>query len=408
MDSLGGGGYEWTITVPSDATSIVYSFTSEDTSGNTNSTSDITMNVTDNDDPVADAGENQNVTEEDEVQFDGSGSTDNIGVTSYSWTFEYDGGQEELTGEDPSFTFDLAGTYEVTLTVTDEAGNEDLDTVMIHVEELPDTEDPVADAGEDQTVTVGDTVQFDGSGSTDNEGITNYTWTFTYDSEDVELYGIDPEFIFEIAGDYSVTLTAEDEAGNTGSDTMVVTVEEEAVDTEAPTADAGTDTTTDIGGQVTFDGSGSSDNVDIVNYTWAFNYGGEEIKLYGVSPSFTFDEAGTYTVTLTVRDAVGNEDTQTMQVTVEEEEDEGDDAGDEISMPWIWLLLLAIVILIIILIWKNRQKEEEEETPSEELGEETEEPVEGEEELDEGISEEESEESFEEPLEDEEGSEIEG
>lgn len=40
----------------------------------------------------------------------------------------------------------------------------------------PDTTPPVANAGANQTVNQGDLVTFDGSGSTDNVGIVNYTW----------------------------------------------------------------------------------------------------------------------------------------------------------------------------------------------------------------------------------------
>jgi len=42
---------------------------------------------------------------------------------------------------------------------------------------VPMDSPPVADAGPDQTVNEGATVQFDGAGSTDDTGIVNYTWT---------------------------------------------------------------------------------------------------------------------------------------------------------------------------------------------------------------------------------------
>ena len=67
------------------------------------------------------------------VNFDGSGSTDNVGVVSYDWTFVYDGNDEVLTGVNPSFTFDIAGLYTVTLNVSDALGYWDLDTVVIVV-----------------------------------------------------------------------------------------------------------------------------------------------------------------------------------------------------------------------------------------------------------------------------------
>jgi PKD repeat protein len=84
---------------------------------------------------------------------------------------------------------------------------------------------PVAAAGNDQTVQEGDIVTFNGLGSSDNFAVVNYTWSFTYDGSPVHLYGASPSFQFLIAGTYVVTLNASDQAGNTGTDTVVVTVE---------------------------------------------------------------------------------------------------------------------------------------------------------------------------------------
>lgn len=85
--------------------------------------------------------------------------------------------------------------------------------------------DPVADAGPNQTITVGGTVKFDGSASTDDIGISNYTWNFTYDDEVQLLYGVTPEFTFSVVGTYVVTLNVTDSVGNHGTDSMTVTVE---------------------------------------------------------------------------------------------------------------------------------------------------------------------------------------
>jgi PKD repeat protein len=91
----------------------------------------------------------------------------------------------------------------------------------------PDTTAPVANAGADQSVTAGTVVTLDGSASTDNVGITNYTWTFTYNGTAITLYGESPTFRFWTAGDYAVTLTVRDAAGNTGTDVVQITVTSE-------------------------------------------------------------------------------------------------------------------------------------------------------------------------------------
>lgn len=93
--------------------------------------------------------------------------------------------------------------------------------IMTYVE--LDLEDPVANAGPDQEVDEGDTVTFDGSGSTDNVGITNYTWNFT-DGTEQTLYGVSPQYLFTTNGTYIITLNVTDAAGNWDTDTMIVTV----------------------------------------------------------------------------------------------------------------------------------------------------------------------------------------
>ena len=83
---------------------------------------------------------------------------------------------------------------------------------------------PVADAGVDQESLLGETIYFDGLGSTDDVGVVNYTWTFVYDGATQTLYGPTPEFTFMIDGVYDVALTVLDGEGSQDSDSMVVTV----------------------------------------------------------------------------------------------------------------------------------------------------------------------------------------
>ncbi|MBN1678049.1 MAG: PKD domain-containing protein [Candidatus Thermoplasmatota archaeon] len=85
---------------------------------------------------------------------------------------------------------------------------------------------PDADAGLDQDVPLGALVVFDGSGSSDDLGVVNYTWTFTYDGREEVLYGVGPHFAFELPGVYEVTLTVCDDEGQSDSDTMVISIVE--------------------------------------------------------------------------------------------------------------------------------------------------------------------------------------
>ena len=106
--------------------------------------------------------------------FNGSASTDDNGITNFTWTL-IDRSLVTLYGVSPSYTFDRPGIYSITLNVTDEAGNYDTDIIIITVNDITN---PVAYAGTDQNVNEDTIVSFDGSGSIDNVGITNYTWKF--------------------------------------------------------------------------------------------------------------------------------------------------------------------------------------------------------------------------------------
>ena len=82
------------------------------------------------------------------------------------------------------------------------------------------------------------------------------------------------------------------------------------------TAIAGLDRTIDEGGKIDFDGTGSTGNGVIINYTWRFVYNGTEIILYGPKPVFVFGIPGNYTITLTVTDALNITATDTINITV--------------------------------------------------------------------------------------------
>jgi ABC-type transport system substrate-binding protein/PKD repeat protein len=326
-----------------------------DEAGNEGVDDTLVVTVLDTENPVADAGADATIDAGTLHTFDGSGSTDNTEViASYTWTFDDDGPQV-LDGVSPSYTFDNVGVFTVTLTVEDEAANSATDTVVITVLTASANEPPVADAGPDQTVTVGDEVTFDGSGSSDSDGtIANYTWTFTYDGVAEELYDESPTFDFDIVGTYTVTLNVTDDDGATDTDTMTVTVQAAVPTNEPPVADAGDDQTVTVGKEVTFVGSGSTDSDGtIANYTWTFTYDGTPVTLYGVSPKFTFEVAGTYTVTLTVTDDDGDTDTDTVKVTVEE--DDKKSFLESYGLPLGLAIALIVAALVAFFVLKGRK-----------------------------------------------------
>ncbi len=62
------------------------------------------------------------------------------------------------------------------------------------------------------------------------------------------------------------------------------------------------------GTSLVLDASLSEDNVDVVTYEWRVTHKDGPITLKGMMVNLDLEKAGAYRVTLTVRDAAGNED----------------------------------------------------------------------------------------------------
>jgi hypothetical protein len=304
-------------------------------------TDDMTVTVNDITPPVVDAGPDMMVDEGTLVIFDGSGSSDNVGIVNYSWTFA-DGTLITLRGTWPRYRFDTPGVFVVTLSVTDAGGNRVTDTVTVTVNDI---QPPVADAGPDLTVDEDTLVTFDGSGSSDNVGVVNHTWTFDHGTDAVVLHGIRPSFTFTIPGDYYIRLKVTDAAGHWHEDVMALTVK----DVTPPVADAGPDREVSVGTTVSFDGSNSTDNVGVANWTWSFTFNERQYMLYGREVSMDFTDPGSAAVTLTVRDAAGNEDETVFVIAVEEPSETRlpEDGG---GLRWSTVIAIVAVVLVATIV----------------------------------------------------------
>ena len=201
--------------------------------------------------PVADAGSSHGAVVGGTVSFDGSGSTGSN--LSYSWDFGAYATPATGSGVMPSCTYSRPGEKIVRLTVTDAAGATAIDTATIYVFSWS-APPPDAEAGDDQTVLVSETVRFDGSRSTGNNLI--YSWDFGTDATPATGRGVESSCSYSTTGEKTVTLTVTDVTGSerpTDSDEVTITVH------KAPIADAGSDQRVAVGSEVTFNGSGSSD-----------------------------------------------------------------------------------------------------------------------------------------------------
>jgi serine protease len=103
--------------------------------GKTDSTSSTTTAIIDeiNNPPVADAGPDQTASVNEAITFDGAGSYDiDDGIATYDWDF---GDGATGSGETITHAYSTAGTYIVTLTVTDSYGLIDTDTAEVIISE---------------------------------------------------------------------------------------------------------------------------------------------------------------------------------------------------------------------------------------------------------------------------------
>ena len=273
-----------------------------------NEAQDVSVVWVDSQAPVAEAGPaDMEVPEDVPITFNASFSTDDVGIGGYSWTItELEVGSTDKTF---TFTFDQPGTYHVELVVTDKVGQvSEPDVIIVTV---TDETAPVASAGEDRTVLVGEGVVLNGSASTDNVGLDTFVWTGD-DGSPWTLMGTVVVKVFSTPGTYEVTLEAFDCAGNSDTATITVTV------VEPPLADAGEDIEAVAGDVVVLNASGSSDDLGIANYTWAFEHDGETVLLYGEVVEFAFEIEGVYDINLTVTDDDGLKGYDEVTVTVAE------------------------------------------------------------------------------------------
>jgi len=151
--------------------------------------------------------------------FNGSGSTDDVGIVTYRWTF---GDGTTGRGRTPSHTYAAAGAYQVTLTVSDGGGLTNAITRTVTVgpaTNLP----PVAAWTVNCLPAPAHSCTFDGAGSQDPDGsIVAYRWTNAGGKVLSTLATFSRTFVK--ATTLTFTLTVTDDGGKTGQLTKTFAV----------------------------------------------------------------------------------------------------------------------------------------------------------------------------------------
>ncbi len=240
------------------------------------------------------------------VSFDGGASQDpDSTITGYHWDFGDSTGGE---GAQISHTYQDAGTYTVTLTVTDGHGATDSAGVEISVTA---NSAPVAviDAGP-LSGYAPLTVILNAGGSSDNDGsIVSYHWDFGDNSSQV---GVEAEHIYNISGNHIVTLTVTDNGGATGTATVTVQVTTngppEILDFSASPTEFDNPP-----GKVTFTCSAVDNDNDNLSYSLDFGDGKFTTSL---PASHVYTKKAIYEAVLTVADDHGHEVSQAVTIVV--------------------------------------------------------------------------------------------
>ncbi len=141
------------------------------------------------------------------------------------------GGVYQMIGEFPAETasysdemLNPAHTYYYVIDALDNYSNRSRSNEAGATPDSTDIYNPAADAGDDQTGVVNTEIAFDGTASRDNHRIAGYSWDFGDGSTASSL--AQPVHTYTMTGSYTVTLTVTDPAGNTSSDTSLVTIRE--------------------------------------------------------------------------------------------------------------------------------------------------------------------------------------
>ena len=217
--------------------------------------------------PVADPGPDGFVPIGSPVVLDGSGSSDPDGnPLTFRWAMLSlpAGSGASLGGPatpSPSFIPDVHGIYVVQLIVRD--GVEDS---VPRTVEIRTNRPPTANAGADNSVTIGTPYTLSGTASDPDGDPLTYSWTVLSGPAGSTLTNattLTPSFTANAAGTYTLRLTATDNGSLSGSDNVVL-----STTNRAPTANAGADNSVTIGTPYVLSGTASDPDGDPLTYSW--------------------------------------------------------------------------------------------------------------------------------------------
>ncbi|MFQ5446514.1 MAG: PKD domain-containing protein, partial [Saprospiraceae bacterium] len=219
-----------------------------------------------------------------------SGASEN--AASYLWDFP-GGTPDTSTAQNPVVMYNTPDTYDVTLIVSNSAGDDTL-TLVDYI-----TVNPLPVAGFTSLVN-GNTATFTNTSA----NATSYVWDF---GDGATSTATDPAHTYANDGTYTVTLISTNDCGQD-------TISQSVTIITPPTAGFSANATSGCAPLTVQFNNESSENA--TSFEWDFP-GGDPASSTAENPSVTYNAAGTYTVTLTVSNAAGSDTiTQTNYITV--------------------------------------------------------------------------------------------